>query len=320
MIETGAAPAYLAFAHLIIDDLTLADGTLAHGRLGGAGTYAALGAALVSNMPVALTCGVGEDLASAHRAHLADWNIDTTALIERGPRTPRSHVVYRPDGTRSETPVHGIDHFATMEPEVRDVPSSWNDLGGVYFFATDDAHQWPQLLDLAGRRQAALMWEISAGSCRREAFGRVAARLRDVAMFSINLGEARSFFGDADPLGCLERLRGASPAVIVLRMGAAGSLVATSDTVLAVSAAQVASVVDPTGAGNCYTGAFMAAWCQGHNLPRSAALAAAAAARVLGHHGLPPPVSPEAASVESLANRVRIREITPATRRKPVPQ
>ena len=318
MTAIQPAPAYLVFAHLIIDDLALADGVLVPGQLGGAGTYAALGAALASNVPVALTCGVGDDLDSAYHLALRDWNIDTTALIVRGPHTPRSRVVYRPDGTRSETPVHGADHFAAMAPEVRDIPTSWNDLRAVYFFATDDAWQWPQLLDLVSRRQSALMWEISADSCYREAFDRVAARLRDVAMFSINRDEASSLCGDSDPLTCLERLRRVGPAVIVLRMGADGSLVATSDTLLAVGAAPISAVIDPTGAGNCYTGAFMAAWCQSHNLWRSARLAAAAATRVLGRYGLPPPIS-EPKSIESVADRVCIRDLTPAIRRNPAP-
>ena len=320
MTGTDTAPTYLVFAHLIIDDIALADGVLVPGQLGGAGTYSALGAALVSGMPVALTCGVGEDLASAYRLALQDWNIDTTALIARGPHTPRSRVVYRADGTRSETPVHGPDHFAAMAPEVRDIPSSWDRLRGVYFFATDDSCQWPQLLDLVSRRRSALMWEISAESCRREAFDRVAARLRDVTMFSINRDEARALCGDADPLACIEHLRRLGPAVIVLRMGADGSLVATGDTVLAVGAAPVSAVIDPTGAGNCYSGAFMAAWCQSHNLRRSASLAAAAAARVLGRYGLPPPpVSAEPPSAESLANRVCMRDITSAMRPIPIP-
>lgn len=303
------APTYLAFAHLIIDDLMLADGVLIPGLLGGAGTFAALGAALVSHTRVALTCGVGADLSGAYRAALRDWNIDTSALIARGPHTPRSRVVYRPDGTRGETPVHGEEHFASMAPDVNDIPSSWNNLRGVYFFATDDACQWPQLLDLVSRRQSALMWEISAESCRRERFDQVAARVREVAMFSINRDEARSLCGDADPLTCLERLRRAGPAIIILRMGADGALVATSDTILAVGAAPIRTVIDPTGAGNCYTGAFMAGWCQTANLRRSARLAAAAATRVLGHHGLPPMACAEPTPVESLAARVRIRDI-----------
>jgi sugar/nucleoside kinase (ribokinase family) len=308
MTATETTPAYLAFAHLIIDDLVLADGTAVTGQLGGAGTYAALGAALVSDRPVALTCGVGADLDDARRASLRAWNIDTTAMVTRGPRTPRSRVVYRPDGTRTETPVHGLEHFAAMEPRTGDVPSSWTDIRGVYVFATDDDGAWRRLVTLAARRRAAIMWEISADSCRADAFDRVVERLRDVDMFSINLAEARALCATDDPLACVDLLRGDGAAVIVLRMGAEGSLVADGDRALSVGAAPTGAVIDPTGAGNCYSGAFMAAWCQRRDAPSAAALAAAAAARVLGQYGLPVPASAERASVRSLAERVRVRE------------
>jgi sugar/nucleoside kinase (ribokinase family) len=324
--EIRTTPAYLAFAHLIIDDLVLADGTRVYGQLGGAGTYAALGAALACDEPVALTCGVGADLDDAQRARLQAWNIDTEALTTRGPHTPRSLVKYRPDGARTEIPLHGLEHFEAMDPATGDVPPSWTGVRGVYFVATDDAPQWPELLEFAAERRAAVLWEISADSCRPEAFERVAERLRQIDLFSINLDEARALCSAEDPLACLERLRAGGSAVVVLRMGADGSLVAGSatgnagdsdndcdidndcDSVLIVDAAPVPAVVDPTGAGNCYSGAFLAAWCQSRELRSSAALASAAAAQVLGRYGLPPPAPAVRRSVKALARRVHVRD------------
>jgi sugar/nucleoside kinase (ribokinase family) len=319
MSETRTTPAYLAFAHLIIDDLALADGTRVYGQLGGAGTYAALGAALACDEPVALTCGVGADLEDEQRARLQAWNIDTTALTARGPYTPRSLVNYRLDGTRTEIPLHGIEHFDAMDPATADLPPSWTGIRGVYFFGTDDARQWPELLEFAAARQAAVLWEISAASCRPEAFDRVAERLREIDVFSVNLDEARALCSAEDPLTCLERLRSEGSAAIVLRRGADGSLVANSDSVLIVDAAPVPAVVDPTGAGNCYSGAFLAAWCQGHDLRSSAALASAAAAQVLGRYGLPPPAAADRTSVKALARRVRVRDTTAASARTQIP-
>jgi len=319
MSETRTTPAYLAFAHLIIDDLALADGTRVYGQLGGAGTYAALGAALACDEPVALTCGVGADLEDEQRARLQAWNIDTTALTARGPYTPRSLVNYRLDGTRTEIPLHGVEHFDAMDPATADLPPSWTGIRGVYFFATDDARQWPELLEFAAARRAAVLWEISADSCRPEAFDRVAERLREIDLFSVNLDEARALCSADDPLTCLERLRCEGSAAIVLRRGAEGSLVANSDSVLIVDAAPVPAVVDPTGAGNCYSGAFLAAWCQGHDLRSSAALASAAAAQVLGRYGLPPPAAADRTSVKALARSVRVRDTTAASARTQIP-
>lgn len=304
---SALTPAYVSFAHLIIDDLEFADGTQVTDQLGGAGTYAALGMSLVSAQCAALTCGVGADLPPEHRAWLRSWDIDTTALVTRGPRTPRSRIVYGADGTRTETPTYGHDHFAHMEPAVEDLPAEWRQIQGIYFFAADDAPQWPALLQHARAQSATVLWEISASCCRRDRFGVVARRMQDVDVLSINLDEARALCGAADPLTCLARLRSAGPAVVVLRRGAAGSLIAAGARILEVGAAPVGRVVDATGAGNCYSGAFLAAWCETHNPRESAKLAAAAAATVLGHFGVPPPADAHARpALAALAAQVTV--------------
>jgi sugar/nucleoside kinase (ribokinase family) len=302
-------PVYVAFAHLIVDDLELADGSHVNDLLGGAGTYAALGASLAGGQRTALTCGVGADLSPRHRAWLRSCNVDTTALVTRGPHTPRSRIVYGADGTRTETPIHGHDHFASMEPAVGDLPAQWDRIQGVYFFAAADAPQWPALLDRVRLNSATVLWEISADSCRQDRFDVVTCRMRDVDVLSINLDEARALCAAVDPLVCLTTLRSLGPAVIALRTGPAGSLIAAGTRTLQVGAAPVDRVVDPTGAGNCYSGAFLSAWCQTHDPGKSAALAAASAAMVLGHFGVPPPARAGAQSmVTALAAQVAVHD------------
>jgi sugar/nucleoside kinase (ribokinase family) len=315
-------PAYVAFAHLIVDDLELADGGRVDGQLGGAGTFAALGASLAGGQRVALACGVGSDLPSRYRALLRSWNIDTTAMVTRGPHTPRSRIVYRADGTRTEAPVHGQEHFCGMGPAVGDLPAEWDRIRGIYFFATDDAPQWAALLERARPHSAAVLWEISADSCRDDRFDAVTSRMRDVDVLSINLDEARALCDAVDPLVCLARLRSASHAVVVIRNGRAGSLIAAGARTLEVGAAPVERVVDATGAGNCYSGAFLAAWCQTHDPRESAAIGAASAAMVLGHCGVPPPPSPPLphaaarSAVATLAAQVTVHE-TPSIPAEP---
>lgn len=293
------SPSWVVFGHLIIDNLRLPDGFRANGRLGGAGTYAALGASLASKERVALVSGVGRDLSQLHRAWLASWNIDEAALIERGPRTPRSEVIYRRDGSRTETPLLGVKHFATMAPTVDDLPEHWDAVSGVYFFATHDAWQWPALVEWARRRAAPVMWEISADSCHPGVFSAVSDRLRTVDILSINLSEARALCGLFDPIECLHRLKRAGAELVTLRMGADGALILAAGRILAAAAAPCDVVVDPTGAGNCYSGAFLAEWCRTRDLLQASTRAAAAAATVLGHYGVPPPANATTATVAS---------------------
>jgi len=306
---TGTGPSHVVFGHLIIDDLRFPDGSQVDGQLGGAGTYAALGAALASGQRVGLVSGVGRDLDPAHRAWLASWEIDTSALVERGEHTPRSRVVYRPDETRTEQPVHGDVHFASMAPSAHDLPADWAP-EDVYVFARHDDPNLPVLVEWARRREAPLMWEISADSCYPDTLAGCGELLRAVDVLSINLAEAQALTGLDEPIACLRRLRRAGARLVTLRMGAAGALIADPHVTVAAEAVTGGAVVDPTGCGNCHSGAFLAAWSRTHDLQRAAALAAAAAAVVLGHHGVPPPRRPsDLTAVTNRAALVRTRII-----------
>ena len=306
---TEAGPCHVVFGHLIIDDLRFPDGSRVDGQLGGAGTYAALGAALASGQRVGLVSGVGRDLDPTHRAWLASWEIDTSALVERGERTPRSRVVYRQDETRTEQPVHGEVHFASMAPSVHDLPADWVP-AGVYVFARHDDPSLPAVIDWARRRDAPLMWEIAADSCHPATLAGCGDLLRAVDLLSINLAEARALTGATAPIACLRRLRETGARLITLRMGADGALIADPHVTVAAEAVTAGAVVDPTGSGNCHSGAFLAAWSRTHDLERAAALAAASAAVVLGHHGVPPPRRPsDLTAVTNRAALVRTRII-----------
>ena len=282
-------PSWVVFGNLIIDDLRLPDGTSEAGHLGGSGTYAALGSALTGTGAAALVAGVGRDLSPAHRAWLDSYDIDTSALAVRGAHTPRSTVQYYADGSRTETPIWGHEHFKTMEPAVASLPPQWTTAEGCYFFATHGARQWPEILAWTRHRAAALLWEISADSCTAGQFEAVAGRLADVDMLSINLDEARALCAQIEPYACAERLRATGVAVLALHMGADGALVADADGIIAAPAAPLPEVVDPTGAGNCYSGAFLASYRRSGDLGHAAATAANAAATVLGGFGVPPP-------------------------------
>src|SRR5271156_6328256 len=96
---------------ILIDDLAFANGRVLDGVLGGAALHALAGAALWDD-DVLLIGGVGRDA----NQNIVPW-MRTAGLSEAGLRisgefTPRNIFIYRTDGSRSETPVFGADHFA----------------------------------------------------------------------------------------------------------------------------------------------------------------------------------------------------------------
>lgn len=92
--------------------------------------------------------------------------------------------------------------------------------------------------------------------------------------------------GQADPRAAAEALLAHGPALAVVTDGARGSLVASRDgTLFHQPALRVHEVVDTTGCGDSYHGAFLFGLARGYSLREAAALASAVAALNARHLG-----------------------------------
>ncbi len=89
--------------------------------------------------------------------------------------------------------------------------------------------------------------------------------------------EATMLTGDADEGTACRALVARSIPVVALKRGARGSTIFTEDQVIDVPSLEVTEV-DPTGAGDCYGGAFVVGLLEGWNLPRVARFANVAGA------------------------------------------
>jgi sugar/nucleoside kinase (ribokinase family) len=107
--------------------------------------------------------------------------------------------------------------------------------------------------------------------------------LRQAEIVSPNLLEARLLYEatDAAPAKLVRRMLDDGGRIVVLRLGEDGSLVGAraggAETLLHVPAIPVPEVVDVTGAGNCYCGAFLVGWLRTGDLRQAAAYGAVAA-------------------------------------------
>jgi sugar/nucleoside kinase (ribokinase family) len=101
-------------SHVLVDDIRFPDGRHVLGQLGGAGTYAAVGAALAADPGdrVGIVCGVGADFGDLNLGWLRSYGIDVGAMSVRGPQTPRSRIEYRHESDRSESPTLAPQHDA----------------------------------------------------------------------------------------------------------------------------------------------------------------------------------------------------------------
>jgi sugar/nucleoside kinase (ribokinase family) len=282
-------PSYGVLSHLVVD--VLATGGE---HLGGAGLYAALGLRMSSRQGVVPSSGVGRDFLGAHADFFARWDLDAAGLDARSEQTPRTLVSYRPDGGREERSLLGDAHFASMAPRLADLVDHGTTPIGLYVFQDAEPSRWCDVDALRRGTGCPVLWELSALEHGPVGWRRVAVRLADVDIISVNLDEADALIGTRDPAAIVHKFISHGAKVVALRAGERGSYVASGAALLHVAPAPAARLVDPTGAGNAYSGAFLGAWVETGSLELAGRTAAAAASFVLEQLGPPPaPPAPE---------------------------
>ncbi|MGW0583464.1 carbohydrate kinase family protein, partial [Streptomyces sp. NPDC002920] len=263
------------FSHVVTDEVYTADGRQAAREVGGAGAYAAAGASLVSApWGTAIVSGVG----AADRGRLSAWfrrrQVDPVGLFEVGEHSPVTRVRYLDDGERVEESVLGDAHFAAHTPFPSRSPVAPEQLAGAYLFHDADDRYWHEVAALRPRWGGPVLWEIAADACTPAGRARVTELAGLVDVLSLNVAEAAALTGEPDARDALAALPGGG-LVVVLRCGAAGSLVRHGRRTWRIGVAP-GPVVDPTGGGNAYSGAFLAAYASTGDAPGSARAAAAA--------------------------------------------
>lgn len=287
----------IVLSNIIIDDIRLADGTHLPNTLGGAATYAAVAARLWWD-EVAIVAGVGDDLAEVTGNRLSAFGLRDEGHLAVGAHTIQSRLTYRPDGTRTEVPVHGSDYFAKLQVGPKSIPASLRPAAGTYVFRDLDGHYWDEVRSMRPALGITL-WEIQDDGIA-DRWPEAAALMPMVDIFSFNLNEAGSLLPDALPEDVVRAVLDAGAGVAVLRMGAEGALVGTPSGLQRVQP-PVSNVVDVTGGGNAFCGGFLAGWIAGGgNVEIASRKAAASAAHALAQFGPASPLqNPHAAGWEA---------------------
>jgi sugar/nucleoside kinase (ribokinase family) len=280
-------PHYVTCSNLIIDDIVLADGRSFMNILGGAGTHALMGMRVWSDQ-LGYVASVGADLDPKHREVLASLGIDLRGFAEReGYTTARAWQLFEWDERRIEIFRTSEAEFDRFKPMFADIPADYLKAKGFHIQSGTMA----ELLDLIASLHAVnpdvcLAWEPAplqlAGSPAD-----VQAALAQVALFSPDRGEAQAMTGEETTDGALEKLLGWGASAVALRMGAQGSLVATSTGARYRIPAVPTTIVDVTGGGNAYIGGFLVGLGEGLGVVDAAARAAVSASFTLEQFGVP---------------------------------
>lgn len=254
---------------------------------GGAGANAACWAAHTGTAEVRLLARVGCESARWHERALVDAGVRPRLVVD--PAEPTGTVVALVGADAERT------FLTDSGASLRLCPADWAPalldgaahlhLSGYLFFA--DSSRELALVALRAARTRGVPVSVDPASAGflaglgPEAF---LAAVAGVGTLLPNEDEARLLAGVADTARAAESLSRRFPLVVVTR-GTGGALVAEGGRITAEVEAEPADAVDTTGAGDAFTGGFLAARLSGATPPTAARAGCQAAAHAITRLG-----------------------------------
>ena len=255
-------------------------------HMGGNGANTACALARLG-VPVRLTGMVGSDAAGQQLLRaLESAGVDTRAVARSVAPTPASVSLVNKRGERCLLHRPGASLEAFAEP-LQFTPAL---LEGAAHYHLANMFALPNLRRHGARmlRRARAAGMSTSLDTAWDAHGRwledLGPALAFVDLLFVNETEARCLSGAEEPAAAAAFFRRFGVRDVAVKLGERGCAVFTADASIGVPAFDV-PVVDTTGAGDCFAGAFLAAWLRGQPLAEAARFANAAAALTIQRLG-----------------------------------
>jgi sugar/nucleoside kinase (ribokinase family) len=219
-------------------------------QLGGSASFfsiAALGRDQVRAVGV-----VGDDFRQDDLDLLASRGADISGIQQVAGPSFHWSGRYHEDMIERDTLATELGVFADFQPEI---PEHWRDSEYLLLANIHPALQLHVLESMSGPRLVGLdtmnLWiDTTPDELRRV--------LAKVDVLLVNDSEARQLSGRRSLAHAAAAIREMGPSRVVVKKGEHGALYFGREGVLAVPALILDEVVDPTGAGDCFAGGFMA--------------------------------------------------------------
>lgn len=263
-----------------IDDIIFPDGRSEMCVLGGGSIHAAAGMRLFDAPGVPFGY-MGNDMPERPYQTLANA-LDLTGMIRLDQPHIRAWQLFEWDGRRTE--LYRVDDPVTYQlgPPISTIPDSLRHTQHIYLLTVGRVFaEWRNAFP-----EAMLFWEPHQPYMQAENAIEFRQLLRQVDIVSPNLLEAQSLYGLERANALVDAMLDDGAPVVVLRMGENGSIAATPDERVTLPAYPIEPVVDVTGAGNTYCGAFLAAWSRHKDLAFAACAGATAASFAIEQIGV----------------------------------
>jgi len=227
-------------------------------------------------------CGRDND-GSTVEEELKLFNVDTSHLIlDPESRTPRSFIIVD-QSSGKRTVILDRSQSAAMAPDEIDTKL----IQSADFLLLDGRDQEAAITAAIIARKSDVQVILDAGSARTG----INEILPHIDHLVCSHRFAEQFTQESDPGKAVLKLAWIGFKSVVITYGSKGSIAATPDGQLFEQEAVKAEVIDSTGAGDIFHGAFIFGLAQKWELPQIVEFASAAAAikcaRIGGRHGIP---------------------------------
>lgn len=234
---------------IALDDVET-DGGSVHDAPGGSALYFSAAASLFH--PVSLVGVVGEDFPSDEIAFLKERGVNTDCLeVIRGGKTFRWTGVYETDMNKRSTKSLALNVFEQFEP-ILDEKARKSE---YVFLANINPELQERVLDMVEKPKFIALDTMECYILQKpEALRDV---LHRIDLLFINDSEAMLLTGRANIIASAQALLDLGPRYVIVKKGEHGSILISRDGMFVTPAFPLASVVDPTGAGDSYAGGVM---------------------------------------------------------------
>ncbi len=219
--------------------------------LGGSATYAATAARIFSPNDINVISIIGKDFPDEHHAHFATHNINTSGIVVGKADTFHWQGKYEGDMAQAITIATDLNVLLEFDPQV---PDTHKDSNFVFCANFDPELQEKAILQFKTPQLVVLDTMNFWIDTKLDA---VKKTLKLVDVLIINDQELRLLTGESNIISALPMVTAMGPSRVIVKKGEHGAIMYTEDQHFVTPAFPLSKVIDPTGAGDSFAGAFL---------------------------------------------------------------
>lgn len=216
--------------------------------LGGSANYFSLAASLFSKVKIVGV--VGDDYAPNDLSLLTSRGVDVAGLQRKAGKTFHWAGAYDGHMNEAQTLATDLNVFGEFNPEI---PVSYQDSKYVFLANIDPVLQLRVLEQVKSPKFVGADTMNFWISSKKDTLLQV---LQKIDALLINEGEAEMLTGKTNAIAASDKLLEMGPKAVVVKRGEYGFVLRTHEGHFILPAFPVANVIDPTGAGDTFAGAF----------------------------------------------------------------